>query len=67
VADVKRVAKAYLKPENLTVAIYGKITDEDRTALKAAFGSVTVWPREEVFRGGFDAEPAAAKPSGGRE
>jgi len=52
-ADVERVAKKYLKPENLTISAFGLLTDEDRKALGEKY-KVTVLPKEEVFRGGYD-------------
>lgn len=59
VADVERVARRYLEPESLTVAVFGTLTPEDRAALEAELGSVTVLPREEVFTGGYDEAPQA--------
>ena len=55
-ADVERVAKKYLKPGNLTICVFGKLTDEDRRVVGEKY-SLTVLPRETVFRGGYD-EPA---------
>jgi zinc protease len=52
-ADVERVAKKYIKPENLTLCVFGELTDEDRKTLGEKY-SLTVLPREKVFRGGYD-------------
>lgn len=61
VEDVERVARRYLMPENLTISVFGTLTDEDRAALAAKPG-LTVLAKDEVFRGGFDEEavPVAA-------
>ncbi len=53
-ADVERVARKYLKPEELTISIFGRLTDADRKALGEAY-PVTVLPKSTVFRGGYDA------------
>jgi predicted Zn-dependent peptidase len=53
VADVRRVARKYLKPDNLTIAIFGSLTEEDVKTLDERFG-VTVLDKDEVFSGGFD-------------
>jgi predicted Zn-dependent peptidase len=55
-ADVERVAAKYLRPENLTICVFGALTAPDRQALAAKY-PVTVLPKSVVFRGGFD-EPA---------
>jgi zinc protease len=66
VEDVHRVAKKHLKPENLTVAIFGALTDEDRKALDERLG-VKILKAEEVFSGGYGESPqpdaAPAEPS----
>ena len=59
VADVQRVARKYLAPNNLSVVIYGKLTDEDKAALGERFTLKTL-EKSEVFTGGYD-EPAAKK------
>ena len=56
-ADVQRAAKSYLKAENLTISIFGALTGEDRAAFTAKPG-LTVLKKEQVFRGGYDEEPA---------
>ena len=66
IADVQRVAKTYLKPGNLTVSVFGSLTDEDREALAEQF-EVTVLDKSDVFTGGYDeaaAEPATAVGNG---
>jgi len=67
VKDVRRVAKKYLKPENLTIAIFGALTDEDRKALDERLG-LHILKKEEVFTGGYDDVPppdsAPMEPSG---
>lgn len=62
VADVKRVAEKYFKPENLSICVYGSLTDADREALGKDLG-VTVLPRSEVFGGGFDVPARAPQPA----
>jgi predicted Zn-dependent peptidase len=53
VADVHRVAKKYLVPENLVIAIYGTLEDADRETLNARF-TLEELSRDQVFKGGFD-------------
>ncbi|RMH18576.1 MAG: insulinase family protein [Acidobacteria bacterium] len=62
IADVRRVAEKYLKPEHLSIAVFGTLTDEDRQKL-AADWKVEVLPKEAVFRGGYDA-PAEDESAG---
>ena len=59
-ADVARVAKAYVRPKDLTISIFGMPSDEDRAALGKAY-ALTVLPKDEVFRGGYD-QPDEPKP-----
>jgi zinc protease len=60
VADVHRVAERYLRPENLTVAVFGTPEEGDRAALAERF-ALRVLPREEVFSGGYETAAGAAK------
>ncbi len=53
--DVERVAKRYLKPDQLSISVFGALTDEDRQALTTRYG-LKVLTKAEVFRGGFDVE-----------
>jgi predicted Zn-dependent peptidase len=58
-ADVERVAHKYLKPDRLSIAVFGAPTDADKKALHSKFG-LKVLPKAAVFRGGYDEpEPAA--------
>jgi len=52
-ADVERMAKRYLKPDSLSISVFGLLTDEDRKTLTERYG-LKVLPRAEVFRGGYD-------------
>lgn len=66
VKDVQRVAKKYISPKNLTIAIYGALTDEDRVELSEKFKLKTL-TREEIFTGGYEvAEPEPAEAAGAR-
>jgi len=51
-ADVAAVARKYLDPRQVTIAIFGQLTPQDEEALRARF-PVTKLAREEVFRGGY--------------
>lgn len=57
-AEVERAARKYLKPGDLSICIFGTLTDEDRKALEAGY-TLKVLPRAEVFRGGYDEEEPA--------
>lgn len=57
-ADVERAAARYLRPEDLSICVFGTLTATDRQALAGKY-TLTVLPKSEVFRGGFD-EPAEA-------
>jgi predicted Zn-dependent peptidase len=61
VKDVRRVAKKYLRPENLTVAIFGALTDDDKKALDQKL-DLKVLRKEAVFTGGYEesASPSEA-------
>jgi zinc protease len=61
VADVQRVAKKYLAPENLTMAVYGTPAEDDLASLGKAH-TVTILARDEVFKGGFEKEAEPALP-----
>jgi zinc protease len=63
-ADVERVAKQYLLPADLTVCVFGSLTDEDRAALSKEF-TLRVLSKEEVFRGGYDRPAKAGAASAG--
>ena len=64
VGDVKRVAKKYLNPANLTICVFGQLTDEDKAALAERY-EMKILPKEEVFTGGYD-EPDSSESSSGR-
>jgi len=60
VSDVKRVAEKYLNHENLTICVFGTLTDDDKAALAERY-EVKILSKEEVFTGGYD------EPDGSRE
>jgi predicted Zn-dependent peptidase len=62
--DVARVARRYLKPDTVTVSIYGTLTEEDRKTLEERLG-LKLLREEEVFKGGYEepAEPKALRPA----
>ncbi len=64
VGDVKRVAGKYLNPDNLTICVFGLLTDEDKAALAERY-KVKILPKEDVFTGGYD-EPDSSESSSGR-
>ncbi|OGP60987.1 MAG: hypothetical protein A2162_07255 [Deltaproteobacteria bacterium RBG_13_52_11b] len=51
--EVQRVAKCYLDPAKLTIAVFGTPTDADRKTLAGIYG-LKVLKREEVFQGGYE-------------
>jgi predicted Zn-dependent peptidase len=53
VKDVRRVARKYFKPENLTVVIFGALTDEDSKELTEKF-DLKVLKHADVFTGGYE-------------
>jgi len=57
VTDVRRAASRYLKPENLSIAIYGVLAEEDRAKLKEKFGDVKIYSAGDVFKGGYEEKP----------
>ena len=56
----RKVAYRDLKPENLTISVFGRMTDPDVAALKEQF-EVTVLDKSDVFTGGYDDDATAAK------
>jgi zinc protease len=59
VEDVRRVAGKFLRPEQLTVAIFGTPTDADRAALTERF-RLQVLDAAQVFSGGYETLPHEA-------
>jgi predicted Zn-dependent peptidase len=57
--EVQRVAKRYLDPAKLTIAVFGTPTDADRKILAETYG-LKVLKREDVFQGGYEEEPQTA-------
>jgi len=53
--EVQRVAKRYLDPGKLTIAVFGTLTDADRKILADTYG-LTILKREDVFQGGYEEE-----------
>jgi predicted Zn-dependent peptidase len=58
VEDVRRMAREHLRPERLTIAVFGTPSTEDRLALAERF-DLNVLPRGEVFSGDYDVEKPA--------
>jgi len=52
-ADVERAAKRYIRPEDLSISIFGRLTDADRKALEEKH-RLRILPKGEVFRGGYE-------------
>ena len=50
--EVQRVARRYLDPAKLTIAVFGTPTDADRKTLAETYG-LKVLKREDVFQGGY--------------
>jgi predicted Zn-dependent peptidase len=57
--DVQRVAKRYLDPTKLTIAVFGTPCAADRKILADTYG-LKVLKREDVFQGGYEEEPPVA-------
>jgi predicted Zn-dependent peptidase len=62
VEDVTRVAKAYVRPEDFTICVFGKLGEADMAALRERY-EVRVLPKSEVFKGGYDEEPRKGSPA----
>jgi len=52
VDDVYAVARKYLDPDKVTIAIFGKLPPEDEAALAEQF-TLTRLSKEDVFKGGY--------------
>ncbi|MFN7965192.1 MAG: pitrilysin family protein [Acidobacteriota bacterium] len=59
--DIRRVAQRYLKPADLTIAVYGTLSDDDRKQF-AASGSLSTLQRDDVFPGGYSEGPLKQSP-----
>ncbi len=55
-ADIKRVAQRYLNPANLSIAVYGTLSEADQKQFAERF-SLETFQRDEVFQGGFSDPP----------
>ncbi len=51
--DVYRIAKEYLHPENLSICVFGTLTEEDKAELAKKF-NFKILKKEEVFTGGYE-------------
>jgi predicted Zn-dependent peptidase len=59
VGDVQRVAEKYLNPDNLTICVFGLLTDDDKAALAERY-ELKIFPKEEIFTGGYDEPDGSA-------
>lgn len=61
--DVRRVAQQYFRPDQVTVSIYGALTEDDRKKFSES-STYKLLTREQVFKGGFDQPSTSSAPSG---